>query len=147
MTMNKKLYALTNEQANWLSYYAMSGGEPELDDALTPLNKDAAVERMARALAESLHDGDFWDDYLDDGITLTINRESYRKDARAALDALLEGGRMKTYEVIYEGTVRETYLVEANSEDDAKNNWHQKSMHPLSSEMIDGEVTSVREDK
>lgn len=54
---------------------------------------------------------------------------------------------MKTYEVIYEGTVRETYLVEANSEDEARENWHRLSDHPLSSEMIDGEVTIVREDK
>lgn len=54
---------------------------------------------------------------------------------------------MKTYLVTYEGTVRETYLVEANSEAEARENWHKVSDHPISSEMIDGEVTSIQEDE
>ena len=48
---------------------------------------------------------------------------------------------MALYEVIYEGTVRETYLVEAESEDEALENW--SNDEPTSSEVIDGAPTEV----
>lgn len=48
---------------------------------------------------------------------------------------------MTVYEVIYEGTVRETYLVDADSEDEALENWTEHG--PVISEAIDGEVTEV----
>ncbi|GAB3192009.1 hypothetical protein [Nesterenkonia suensis] len=52
---------------------------------------------------------------------------------------------MPEYTVIYEGTVREQYLVEADSEEEAREKWSDNP--PMSSEMIDGEVTEViRED-
>lgn len=47
---NKRIYALTDEQAKWLGYYAKVGGYPSLDDTLTPLDRDAAVEHMAQAI-------------------------------------------------------------------------------------------------
>lgn len=100
--MSKKLYALTDEQVEVIDGWAFCERRTSTDenaifaagqiskDLHTPLDRDAAVERMARSLAESLYGGDFWDDYEDDGITLTVNRESYRSDARAAFDALLQ---------------------------------------------------------
>ena len=54
---------------------------------------------------------------------------------------------MKTYLVTYEGTCRETYMVQAESEAEARENWHQVSINPISSEMIDGEVVHVQEDE
>ncbi|QDK01384.1 hypothetical protein SEA_WATERT_115 [Microbacterium phage WaterT] len=51
---------------------------------------------------------------------------------------------MKEYVVIYEGTIRETYLVTANSEDEAREIW--SDFDAMSSEMIDGEVVDVVED-
>lgn len=104
--MSRKLYALTDSEASELrrlvdaaQLRAWAEDDPDgykdthylMARLNTPLDRDAAVDRMARALAESLYDGDFWDYYEDDGSTLTINREGYRSDARAALDALLGG--------------------------------------------------------
>lgn len=54
---------------------------------------------------------------------------------------------MKTYLVTYEGTCRETYMVQAESEAEARENWHQVSINPISSEMMYGEVVHVQEDE
>lgn len=89
----KKLYALSEREAAVLRARDprwTDSAQRATPDPLTPIHMDAAVERMARALAESLYGGDFWDDYEDDGITLAVNRESFRSDARAALGALLQ---------------------------------------------------------
>lgn len=50
----------------------------------------------------------------------------------------------KTYTVIYEGTVRETYSVEAESEEEARQKWC--DYDPISSEVIDGAVREVLEE-
>lgn len=50
---------------------------------------------------------------------------------------------MATYEVIYEGTVREVYLVEAGSKDEALAMWSDEE--PYSSEVIDGAPISAVE--
>lgn len=78
---NKRLYALTDEQAKWLGYYAKVGGYPALDEMLTPLDRNAAVERMASAILTA-HDRPF--------ITKG-EREWYLGDARVAFDTLLQG--------------------------------------------------------
>lgn len=49
---------------------------------------------------------------------------------------------MPTYEVIYEGTCREVYLFDAESEAEAREKW--SDFEPMVSELIDGEVTEVR---
>lgn len=49
---------------------------------------------------------------------------------------------MPTYEVIYEGTLREVYLVDAESEAEAREKW--LDSEPIASEAFDGEVTEVR---
>lgn len=79
---NKRIYALTDEQAKWLGYYAKVGGYPALDEVLIPLDRDDTVERMARAILQYTYGGsvdllshNFWD--------------AARGDAHAALDALL----------------------------------------------------------
>lgn len=95
----KKLYALTDEDVSILKD-ALHGpligmtftGGPRVPriahaaNALTPLDRDAAVERMARAILQRVYGGnvdllgcDAW------GVA--------RGDARAALDALLGGGQ------------------------------------------------------
>lgn len=48
---------------------------------------------------------------------------------------------MALYEVIYKGTVRESYLVDADSEDEALENW--SDHEPVNSEVIDGGPTEV----
>lgn len=82
---DKRIYALTDEQAKWLGYYAKVGGYPALDEVLIPLDRDDGVERMARALATESKV--VWEDELETG------RNYWRDDARAALDALLGGGQ------------------------------------------------------
>lgn len=52
---------------------------------------------------------------------------------------------MSTYIVIYEGTVREQYIVEADSPEHARQIW--SDFDAVSSEVIDGEVTDVWEDE
>lgn len=49
----------------------------------------------------------------------------------------------KIWKVIYEGTVREVYLVSASSKGDALYNW--SDQEPDFSESIDGRVTDVME--
>lgn len=49
---------------------------------------------------------------------------------------------MPTYEVIYEGICREVYLVDAESEAEAREKW--SDSEPIASESIDGGVTEVR---
>lgn len=95
--MSKKLYALTNEQAKWLGYYSKVGGYPSLDDTLTPLDNDAAVERMARVFAD-LDPGEPWPTNADlgGGPTGTRDDEFWHDcmdHARAVLAALLGGGQ------------------------------------------------------
>lgn len=97
--MSKKLYAMTDTRQNTITRVLQSHYRKypcdiyrEAINELVPLDRQAAVERMARALAESLYGGDFWDDYEDDGITLAVDREGFRSDARAAFDALLQEG-------------------------------------------------------
>lgn len=104
----KKLYALTDEHVEalkaWAEYgLSISTDHKELDEtadashALTPLDTDAAVERMARAWA-CLDPGEPWptNEELGGGLTGTRDDE-YRHEcmdrARAALDALLGGGQ------------------------------------------------------
>lgn len=48
---------------------------------------------------------------------------------------------MSEYQVIYEGTIREVYIVEADSEDEARDKWPEEM--PVHSEVTDGEVTGV----
>lgn len=48
---------------------------------------------------------------------------------------------MPTFEVVYEGTVREVYSVEAENEEEARNKW--SDCEPDSSEVTDGEVVEV----
>lgn len=79
---NKRLYALTDEQAKWLGYYAKVGGYPALDEMLTPLDRDAAVERIADAMIEASPDWPF---------IVEGEREWYLDDARVAFDTLLQG--------------------------------------------------------
>jgi len=52
---------------------------------------------------------------------------------------------MSSYIVIYEGTIREEYVVEADSPEHARQIW--SDFDPVSSEVIDGEVTEVLEDE
>ena len=49
----------------------------------------------------------------------------------------------REFEVVWIGTVREVYLVEAESEDEAREIWVHDE--PFSSEPLDGDVVSVRE--
>lgn len=51
---------------------------------------------------------------------------------------------MKTYRVIWQGTIRDVYYVEAKSEDEALLHW--PGVTPDSSEATDGEVISVEVD-
>lgn len=93
----KRLYTLTNEQAKWLSYYAKVGGCPTLDEVLIPLDRQAAVEHLARVFAD-LDPGEPWptNEELGGGHTGTRDDEyrySCMDRARAALDALLGGGQ------------------------------------------------------
>lgn len=93
---NKRIYALTDEQAKWLGYYAKVGGYPALDEVLIPLDRDAAVERMARVFAY-LDPADPWPTNADLGGGPTDTRDDeYRHErmdrAHAALDALLGNG-------------------------------------------------------
>lgn len=48
---------------------------------------------------------------------------------------------MAQFTVIYEGRVREVYSVEAESAEEAREKW--SDTEPVSSEVIDGEVTEV----
>jgi hypothetical protein len=48
---------------------------------------------------------------------------------------------VKEYLVTYEGSVRETYCVIAESEAEAREKW--SDTEPMSSEVTDGEVTSI----
>lgn len=50
---------------------------------------------------------------------------------------------MPEFEVIYEGTVREVYYVEAETEDEAWETW--ADAEPDISEVIDGGPVSVKE--
>ena len=50
---------------------------------------------------------------------------------------------MPEFEVVYEGTVREVYYVEAETEEEAMENW--SSVEPDSSEVIEGAPVSVQE--
>mgnify|MGYP005800126781 CR=1 FL=1 len=50
---------------------------------------------------------------------------------------------MKEFEVVYEGTVRETYYVFAETEEEANELWSEEE--PSYSEVIDGDVVSVEE--
>lgn len=50
---------------------------------------------------------------------------------------------MATYEVIFEGTVREVYFVEASSEAEAMENW--ADVEPDISEVLDGAPVSATE--
>lgn len=52
---------------------------------------------------------------------------------------------MATYTVIYEGTVREVYSVEAGSEAEAREGWYEGEL--VISETIDGEVVGVEVDE
>lgn len=87
----KKLYALTDEQAETLKAWAEYGlsismDHKELDEtadafqALIPLDTDAAVERMARGLSEHWRD-----------MHTNESLGQQRMLARAALGALLGG--------------------------------------------------------
>lgn len=51
---------------------------------------------------------------------------------------------MSLYTVVYEGTIREVYSVEAESLEDARKRWTHGILEV--SEMIDGEVSEVYED-
>lgn len=51
---------------------------------------------------------------------------------------------MAQFTVIYEGRVREEHSVEAESAEEAREKW--SDTEPVSSEVIDGEVTEVIED-
>lgn len=50
---------------------------------------------------------------------------------------------MKTYLVTYEGQCRETYTVEAESEEEARKTWRNWEIDVF--EMLDGEVVNVEE--
>ncbi len=52
---------------------------------------------------------------------------------------------MPFYEVIYEGTVREIYSVEADSEEEARKKWSDNE--PVQSEVIEGDVVDIREEE
>lgn len=100
----KKLYALTDEQVetligsadNWSRTLRMNNRESIQEDhaiaALTPLDADAAVERVARVFAD-LDPGEPWPTNAELGGGPTGTRDDeYRHDcmdrARAALEAL-----------------------------------------------------------
>lgn len=51
---------------------------------------------------------------------------------------------MKTYTVIYEGTIREVYSVEAHNAAEAREIW--SDFEPDISEVIDGQVVEVEEE-
>lgn len=97
----KKLYALTDSEAklgreiaNLVSNLASTSGESggvarcrDVADALaTPIDTDAAVERMARAVYKARYEPESFT-----WAKAGLFRESYREDARAALAALLGG--------------------------------------------------------
>lgn len=48
---------------------------------------------------------------------------------------------MKSYAVYYEGTIREVYVVQAESFEHAREIW--SDFEPVVSEVIDGEVVAV----
>ena len=52
---------------------------------------------------------------------------------------------MKQWTVVYEGRVRETYLVEAETESEAREKW--SDYEPDTSEVLDGAVVSVEEER
>ncbi|MEL4357064.1 MULTISPECIES: hypothetical protein [unclassified Luteococcus] len=49
----------------------------------------------------------------------------------------------REFEVVYIGTVREVYYVEAESEEEARRIW--SDVEPLSSHVMEGDVESVRD--
>ena len=49
---------------------------------------------------------------------------------------------MSEYQVIYTGTVKQVYLVDADSEEEAREKWYDTD--PVNSEVTDGEVSEVR---
>lgn len=51
---------------------------------------------------------------------------------------------MKRWIVTFEGRVRETYLVEAETAEEARDTWH--DVEPEYSDVIDGGVIDVMED-
>lgn len=50
---------------------------------------------------------------------------------------------MSTYRVTYQGTIQETYYVEADTAEEAKDSW--SSFPPEQSEVIGGEVIEVEQ--
>lgn len=104
----KKLYALTDEHVEvlkaWAEYgLSISTDHKELGEtadafhALTPIDTDAAIERMTRVFAD-LEPGEPWptNEELGGGPTGTRDDEYWHvcmDRARAALDALLGGER------------------------------------------------------
>lgn len=96
----KKLYALSEREAAVLRARDprwTDSAQRATPDPLIPLDTDAAVERMARAIAD-LEPGEPWptNEELGGGLTGTRDDE-YRHEcmdrAHAALDALLGGGQ------------------------------------------------------
>lgn len=51
-------------------------------------------------------------------------------------------GSLRSYEVIWEGRVREIYVVDAHTEDEARDLW--VGTQPVQSEAFDGEIVEVR---
>lgn len=97
----KRLYALTDEQAKWLGYYAKVGGYPALDEVLIPLDRDDGVERMARVFAD-LDPGEPWPTNAELGGGPTGTRDDeYRHEyldlARGALATLLGTDKDERY--------------------------------------------------
>lgn len=86
---DKRIYALTDEQAKWLGYYSKVGGYPALDEVLIPLDRDAAVERVAEAIYDDGGGTHVWVGWAGESDNM---KEQFRQDARAALDALLGNG-------------------------------------------------------
>lgn len=92
--MSKKLlYPLTGLSAMTLRRCAREEASPVAlcaADELIALDRDAAVERMARALAFDYHGRDLWNDKAFGGTGPLINQDYYRRTARITFNALLE---------------------------------------------------------
>lgn len=83
----KNLYALTDSQAKTLRALARQSATTVSNyaaDALTPIDTDDAVERMAGAAYKARYEPESFT-----WAKAGLFRESYRADARAAFDALL----------------------------------------------------------
>ena len=84
----RNLYTLAPGDAKRLVQYARDKGTTAANyaaDALIPLDIEGCVERVAVALCATGDNRRIWESYLDPD-----ERESFREDARAIMNAILD---------------------------------------------------------